>query len=278
MNPSRPPAPARRFLSGFLCALVAARCLSPASASAELLWYGDPDKGRAVFNNVNLEGAVRHSPGSGSVSPAVDAVYGKIWRVHKPAADKRAEIRGATGFSNHGGKGGTIQEGGTYYLGWRYKFHMPDKKMGGWACFQWKSYPDPHGDGVNDQEYPILMGYDGRRLSLTKYGSDWKTQRSQIVNLWSKPVAIDTWVDIVLVIKLSREKTVGYIEFYFNGDKQELLTGGTRVYHNTMDAFEVSPKWGAYNKNAIGTEITVDIADLRIGTDLESVMPKRATP
>jgi hypothetical protein len=43
-----------------------------------------------------------------------------------------------------------------------------------------------------------------------------------------------------------------------------------------MDGLEVAPKWGAYNKNVIGTEISVDLADLRIGTDLESVMPKRA--
>ena len=39
---------------------------------------------------------------------------------------------------------------------------------------------------------------------------------------------------------------------------------------------EIGTKWGAYGKNAIGTDITVDLADLRIGTDLASVLPKPA--
>jgi hypothetical protein len=31
----------------------------------------------------------------------MDPVHGKIWRVHKPGPDKRAEIRGAAGWSYH---------------------------------------------------------------------------------------------------------------------------------------------------------------------------------
>ena len=241
----------------------------------QLLWYGDPDKGREVFNNLNFEGAVRYSPGSGTIVPATDPVYGKIWRVYKPAPDKRAEIRGATGFSNHAGIGGVINEEETYYLGWRYKFEMPEKEMGGMTCFQWKCYPDPENpDNPLNQNYPITMGYNGRNLTLTKYGSGWQADRSRIVRIWSHPVMIGTWVDIVLVIKLSRDDNTGYIELYFNGEKQELLTGGTRVYHKTMGGWEIAPKWGVYNRHVIGTEITVDLADMRIGTDLESVMPK----
>jgi hypothetical protein len=112
-------------------------------AFAELQWYGDPEKGRAIFNNPNFEGAERHSAGTGTILPAIDPVYGKIWRVHKPAADKRAEIRGAAGWSYHEGKVGIMRQGVLYYLGWRYKFELPEDKKGDWACFQWKSYPDP---------------------------------------------------------------------------------------------------------------------------------------
>ena len=83
---------------------------------AGLQWYGDPAKGRAIFNNLNLEGAERHSPGTGTILPATDPAHGKIWRVHKPEADKRAEIGGAAGRSYHEGKGGIMQQGVPYYL------------------------------------------------------------------------------------------------------------------------------------------------------------------
>jgi len=248
--------------------------LSNQFSKAQLLWYGDPDKGTAVFDNLNYEGAIRYSSGSGTILPASDPVYGKIWQVCKPAPDKRGEIRGAKGFSNHGGTGGVIKEGETYYLGWRYKFDMPEKETGGWACFQWKSYPDPNNPESFTQNYPFTMGYNGHNLTLTKHGSGWDKDRSKVVQVWSKPVKINTWVDIVLVVKVSSNENVGYIEIYFDGEKQELITGDTRVYHKTMDGLEVAPKWGAYNKNTVGTEITVNLADMRIGRDLESVMPK----
>lgn len=44
---------------------------------AEVLWEGDPDQGRAVFDNLNFEDAVRHGPGTGTILPAVDPVHGK---------------------------------------------------------------------------------------------------------------------------------------------------------------------------------------------------------
>ena len=248
--------------------------LSAIPAVARLQWYGDPAKGRQVFDNLNFEGAERHSRGHGSIQPATDPVYGKIWRVHKAAPDKRAEIRGAKGWSDHQGKGGVMKQEEAYFLGWRYKFNMSDKNTGGWACFQWKSYADPHHPETFTQNYPITMGYDGRELSLTKHGAHWTKNRSRIVRLWSAPVKIGEWVDIVLVICPSVDEKKGYVELYLNGQKQKFSTGATRDYCKTMDGMEVAPKWGAYGRNVIGTEITVDLADLRIGTDLKSVMPK----
>ena len=247
-------------------------------AVAELLWYGDPAKGRAVFDNLNFEGAERHSPGTGTITPAVDPVYGPIWRVHKPAADKRAEIRGAKGWSFHEGKGGVMQPGVTYYIGWRYKFTLSEITGKGWACFQWKSYPDPKNPASFTQNYPFTMGYNGRELSLTTHGENWQQNRSTVVKVWSHPVQPGTWVDVVLAVKPSLDKKVGYVEVYFNGVLQPLLTGGTRAYEKTMDGLEVAPKWGAYNSASVGTDITVELADLRIGTDLASVMPRQVTP
>ena len=85
-------------------ALLACALFAPAAAvRADLQWYGDPAKGREIFNNLNFEGAERHSPGSGTILPATDPVHGKIWRVHKPALDKRAESRGARFFTDRAG-------------------------------------------------------------------------------------------------------------------------------------------------------------------------------
>ena len=241
---------------------------------AQLQWYGDPDKGTIVFNNLNFEGGEKHSKGSGTIKPANDAIYGKIWRVYKPAADRRAEIRGAAGWSYHEGKGGSMKQGVPYYLGWRYKFTMPDKETGNWACFQWKSYPDPKNSDSFLQNYPLNMEYNGRTLSLIKFGPNWQSHRSRKVEIWSHSVEIGTWVDIVLVINPSVDEKKGYVEIYFNGKLQKLSTGGTRVYHKKMDGLEVATKWGCYNNARNGTEVTVKLADLRIGTTLESVMPK----
>ncbi len=246
------------------------------SAHAEILWRGVPDGGRAVFNNLNFEGAERHSPGSGTILPATDPVHGKIWRVHKPAADKRAEIRGAAGWSFHGGKGGIMQQDVTYYLGWRYKFELNGPVKNGWscACFQWKAYDDPQNPSLSTQNYPFTMGYDGRELSLTMHGPAWPKHRERVVKAWSHPVRVGEWVDVVVVVRPSVDPKVGFVEIYLNGEHQKLLTGGTRVYGKTMDGLEVAPKWGAYGGGSVGTDITVNLADLRIGTDLVSVMPQ----
>lgn len=257
--------------------LLVVTCLA-GPALAGLVWEGDPAKGRTVFNNLNFEGAERHSPGTGSILPVQDPARGPIWRVIKPAADKRAEIRGATGWSYHTGKGGTMEQGRPYYLGWSYRFSMTAPTAKSWACFQWKSYPDPANPSSFTQNYPFTMGYDGRTLSLTVHGPDWQNHRERVATLWSQPVAIGEWVDIVLVVNPSLDDQVGYVEIYFNGKPQMLRSGGTRHYHKTMDGLEVAPKWGAYGGGAIGTEITVDLADLRVGTDLASVLVRQAAP
>lgn len=251
---------------------LAAGLLTTAGLSAEVIWGGTPSEGRAVFNNLNFEGAERYSPGNGSILPFEDPGRGWIWRVHKPAADKRAEIRGATGWSFHQGKGGSMQLGTPYYLAWGYRFSLAEPTGRGWACFQWKSYPDPEHPETFTQNYPFTMGYNGRELSLTTHGPDWQQHRDRVQAIWRRPVTIGEWVDIVLVVNPSLDPTEGFIEIHFNGELQPLLSGGTRFYHKTMDGLEVAPKWGAYGGGAIGTEITVDLADLRVGTSLASVL------
>jgi hypothetical protein len=117
------------------------------------------------------------------------------------------------------------------------------------------------------------MSYNGRELALTRHGPGWQQDISLRQEIWRQPVKIGTWVDIVLVINPSVNDSVGYVELYFNGIQQTFVTGTNRIYHKTMDGLEVAPKWGCYNKASIGTEVTVNLADLRIGSSLQSVMP-----
>ncbi len=236
---------------------------------AEVIWYGDPDLGREIFNNLNFQSG-NNGSGSGSIKPAVDPYYGKIWRVFKPKGDKRAEIRGATGFSYHEGKGGTMKENEVYYIGWRWKVSMPDTKIGDWPTFQWKSYPTLE----STQNYPMHIKYDGRDLAFWTYDADWQKTRKGINMIWKKPVPRNKWFTLILVLKISRDPKVGYLEFYFDGEQQTFSNGNTRVYHKTMDGTEVAPKWGVYGGSVSSTEITVDLHDLLVGTTLQSATPR----
>ena len=68
-----------------------------------------------------MPAAVSHDLGSFS-----DAIYEFNARVGDLFADKRAEIRGAKGWSFHEGKGGVMQPDVVYYIGWRYKFTLSE--------------------------------------------------------------------------------------------------------------------------------------------------------
>ncbi len=229
-----------------------------------LIWYGDPDKGKEVFNNLNFQRETSSDSyggtPTGTITPYKDATYGNVWRVHKPAPDKRAEIRGAEGFKQVVGE--------TYYIGWRSRIDIPENFRGNATVFQWKSYPN------STQNYPFVMEYNGRVLEIRTYDANWmQNQNGKIKTIWKKSVKANTWFSMVLAIKLSRNSKEGYLEVYFNEEKQELLTGGTRVYHKTMDGDETAPKWGIYNGSVVGTTITHYVGDLRIASDLESAKP-----
>jgi Polysaccharide lyase len=225
----------------------------------DLTWKGEPcDNWRKRFHNLNFEGAERYSGGKGSIKPVHD--HGEaIWRVHKPSCDKRAEIRGL----------GYNKEGQTVYLGWRWRIHcdLEPNKCAGVTIFQWKSY------GNQQQNYPFAMGYNGGEVSLTKYDVDWqKDRKHRIHKLWTKPAKIGEWFTFVIGVKLSRKKETGFIELYFNGELQELDAGGKRSAHRTLDGNEVAPKWGVYNRNGVGHDMSVDLSHMCAGRTAEAVL------
>lgn len=92
----------------------------------------------------------------------------------------------------------------------------------GITTFQWKSY----GKG-NQQNYPFNIDYDGRSMVMTTFDAFWQQgQRAQrVTQVWERRVGIQEWAKIVVVIKVSRDPNKGYIELYFNDEKQTFANG-----------------------------------------------------
>jgi hypothetical protein len=95
--------------------------------------------------------------------------------------------------------------------------------------------------------------------------------------VWSAPLTANTWHHYVIALHLSKDASVGYIEFWFDGVQQSLTGGQTRYYARTYDSGNHNcPKWGIYGGQ--GTEMTNYIDDLKVGTDYASVSRDGSLP
>jgi hypothetical protein len=88
--------------------------------------------------------------------------------------------------------------------------------------------------------------------------------------LWSTPLVAGVWYTFVLGIKVSTDPTVGYIEFWYNGQQQP-LAGSLKYPARTRDGDYCDPKWGVYG--ALGTDVTDDVCDLRIASAPDVAQP-----
>ena len=263
-------------------------------ASSQVLWYGDPDKNiKDLFRRFDTEGAGKDYCATNSeVLPIVtrpnDSKYGKVWKISKPINRKRAEFA-RTSY--------VPQEGQTYYYGWRWKITANTAIQDDITVWQWKT---DHKGGLNfnKQHYPLNLEYKENELFMNAFGpghpnwtQDYSEKNKRIKNrrttIWRKRVKRGEWISIIIKMKLSRSANEGYVEVYFNGEKQ-LLTNSDfdeylvslskdrkRAYHRTFDGFrEVYPKWGAYNSNACNYDISTYYDEMRIARDLESANPE----
>ncbi|ASZ13219.1 polysaccharide lyase [Chitinophaga pendula] len=211
-----------------------------------VFWDGDASRGAAaVWKVQNIEG-------QGTITAVHDGVNGKIWRFDKPVGSHRTE--------GHGAKGYQAAEGSDIYIGWRSKLVMSVNEVTN-ALFQWKAY-----GGDMQQNFPIVIKTTGGQLRLFHFAP------GKIgTELWSVPVAADVWQSYVLRIKVSRDASVGFIEFWYNGQAQSLKTGGQRYYARTLDADYCDPKWGVYGADA--SAITNYVDRLRIGSTYADAAP-----
>jgi hypothetical protein len=82
---------------------------------------------------------------------------------------------------------------------------------------------------VNQQWIKYVCRWDGSKLWVTKYNANWQATRAAgIARIWEKRVGVGKWVSIVLAVRVSRNGNAGYVEIYFNGAKQKLMTGARK--------------------------------------------------
>lgn len=155
------------------------RLLGAHGGGGGLLWNGDPTNNwRDVFDNLNFSTETNKFRGSGTIRAFTERGL-RMWRVHKPVGDKRAETRGAAGFSPTLGK--------TYYIGWRWRVttRAPENSdlQGGVNVFQWKAYETARNGRSRkpvDQNYPFAMACVSEIRTLlcmaavVEHGNDYK--------------------------------------------------------------------------------------------------------
>jgi Polysaccharide lyase len=205
-----------------------------------------------------------------SVSKVNDATYGDVFAVNKPSGSKRAELSRTE--PSQGTKPDYVPaEGDLVYIGWRQKINIAGNTFpsGGFAVFQNKSN-DPH-----SQNYPFLMGYDGKTLTLTKYVSGSGSQESRGTKIWSKAVSENSWATIVLGVKFSKNSSTGYIQLWHNGSAQDLVgdDSSRKVFHRTLDDNGNYFKWGAYNETSRNFNITNYLTNMKIATTYDEARP-----
>ncbi|MFL1897194.1 Ig-like domain-containing protein [Aquimarina sp. 2-A2] len=264
--------------------------LTNIAVEAQELWYGDPNKSvKSSFRRFDSGNAgdncSNQSNNSSTATTVTDPEYGKVWRIRKPKGQKRGEFARTTGTVNSY----VPKDGDVVYYGWRWKIESTPNINSGIAVWQWKTDASNQN---NTQNYPLNMGYGNGKLSLSAWGPCYPSWNScsgsisqRMTVLWNKSVPEDTWVSFVLKIKMSRNKDVGYVEFWYNGEKQTLTNSGfqdykvklsadgKRAYHKTFDGTVVYPKWGAYNANACNFDVSAYYDEMRVAKTLGEATP-----
>ncbi|WP_167607015.1 heparin lyase I family protein [Maribellus sediminis] len=257
-----------------------------APVKSQVIWYGDPNQGlRDVFYRFDITGytsgeyCVDNVTADPTMSTPTDSIHGKHWEIFKPANRKRAEFARTKGF--------IPQENGEYYFGWRWKISSSPSLNKGIAVFQCKT--EAGTNKPSTQNYPFTLEYDGTNLALACFGPgypDWSVG-SSITNrkttIWRQAVPQDKWVTFVFHVNFSRDESVGFIEFWYNGEQQTLMNSNykeyqvtlsdnnKRAYHKTNDGNQVYFKWGSYGKNACEFNITTKYDEMRVTHNFEEV-------
>ncbi|KAA8648898.1 hypothetical protein EYZ11_006045 [Aspergillus tanneri] len=153
---------------------------------------------------------------------------------------------------------GKTKKDSTYYIGYNV---MLGEVPNGLCIFQFKEFKanNQHDGGAN---IPLDLEIKKGTLNFAyqaKFGVDME-------NLWSIKPKANTPMHIGLGINTSED---GWVELYFDGKKQTLKNGKTRMSANTFPG-KTEPKFGMYH----GEEVAVDsyVYAVQIGTELKDIL------
>ncbi|HUR60095.1 MAG TPA: heparin lyase I family protein [Opitutaceae bacterium] len=225
--------------------------LAPATRATTLWTAGSSTstfKGIEKQDNNNNYGSTNGS----TVTHLTDATEGSVWKFHKDDLDRRCEAKGAAGV--------TINQGSTYYIGWRFKLSSTTNNN---SIFQWKSYGSPM-----VQNYPVVIKMINGQLNFEHY-SEGQVKHT----LWAHTISANVWYSIVVRVTVSNSASGGTLQFFFGNDTppETLLTGGTSYTCKTFDGSSIEPKWGYYGET--NTNEDVSFSHLKIGTTYNDVKP-----
>lgn len=232
-------------------AIAAALFLSLPTPAA-LIWDGAAAKGPSVFKNLEEH--------EGSITVVDDPQRGKVWRCHKPQNSNRCETRGAAGWDPKIGE--------TVFIGWRSKLEVPQGATIN-ASYQWKSYGRPM-----LQNYPLVLKTRGGDFYFEQYNPNPNPGNYNVrTDVWRTRFVPNQWMTHVIGIRISDKVTEGHIEWWYNGEAQELLPGGKRFVCRTFDGTSVEPKFGIYGGSSAA--MTNLVSDLRIATTYAEAAPEQ---
>ncbi|MBB5620337.1 hypothetical protein HDE69_001386 [Pedobacter cryoconitis] len=205
-----------------------------------VLFNGDATNGSSsVWKEINVEQ-------EGSVTTVNDETGTLCWNFLKPIGSHRAE--------GHGAKNYQAAEGSDIYIGWTSKIYMP-VSLKTEAIFQWKAYPTSKASA----NHPLMLRTLNGKLELQHF------DESHTATVpWSIALATGTWQQFVIRMKVSKDPSIGFIEFWYNGVQQTFTNGNKRLKCRTLDSDFCDPKWGVYGGDT--AKVTHVVKKIRIAS------------
>ncbi|MFE6689196.1 heparin lyase I family protein [Streptomyces sp. NPDC057743] len=225
------------------------------------LWRADPAKGTAAFEGVETK------PGSVKVVDDPTGKHGKSYQLHT-SGDKidgptrvRVETRG------HRTANGPLRfskEGDVYYIGWRSMWGPLPTQKGGWVVlWQLKDY------GSGAATPPLSLRARGDGLVDLEYADP----KLKTTRLWHTPLALNTWHDFVIGIKVSKDPAKGWVRLWHDGAAQKLPGGVEQYPAATLRADWVTDKWGVYRSDTVKGQATAWLNGPAVGRSYGDVAP-----
>lgn len=236
------------------------------TAQATIYWELNPSRGDSQFEGVEKQ------PGRSGTATDPKGTYGTVYWVEtfdsSSYPDKeRCEAKGCRTTS---GANWRPSENGEYYLGWRALWNPLPTVSGRWtALFQLKGggaalFPVAGGNGC-----PIVLRTlgDGKlymQLTCSDNGHVWST--SLIKNAWNK---------FVIRMKLTRSKSTGYVELWYNGVKQTFNLG-SKTQRQPAALWETEycrSKFGVYRTGAVNGTARAYLSRIRWASSYSEAAP-----